>query len=544
MQQPDFILFNGKIITVDRAFTIVEAVAVSGSKICAAGANHVVRELAGPRTREIDLRGRTAIPGLIDTHCHVEAAGLIGDTVSFSGVACVADALSRIEEMAARTPPGQWIRGQVWHPLSQLREKRYLTRWEIDSVAPEHPVYLPVGHFTMANSQAMRIAKVDRETLDPTGGEIDRDHTGEPTGLFAEAAERLIEDVVPPWSRDARVRQLELAMQYFNQFGITSAISGAVSPADVDAYDVLRKAGRTTLRVGMMFAPTGELNPSISVKEWGRRLEAVGDLAAFNDEWLSYEGAKLQVDGGMTLKTAAMRVPYPESGDYRGECVIDALRLGAFVSAANRLGWRIGIHAVGDAAIDLVLGAYERADQEESIEGRRFTIIHGSLIRPDQMRRARELGVRVDFQSPFLWTKASTIASLLGQANAESAIPARTMIGTMGLNTLGAGTDYPINPLDPFINMQIMVTRKDANGQAYGPSEQVTREEALRLYTSAAAHYSFSEKSKGSIEVGKLADITVLSSDLLTVPEAEIRNIQALATIVDGRFVHGEDMIC
>jgi predicted amidohydrolase YtcJ len=252
---------------------------------------------------------------------------------------------------------------------------------------------------------------------------------------------------------------------------------------------------------------------------------------------LSYSGVKLQIDGGMTLRTAAMRDGYPDDRDYKGTIVIEPDRFNALVATANRYGWRVGVHAVGDAAIDRVLDAYERADAERSIKGRRFIVIHGSLMRRDQMERARRLDVRVDAQTSFLWDKAATVARFLGRETADRAFPMRTMIDVMGLDAVAQGTDYPINLANPFINMYVMVTRKDKNGDVFGASERITREEAIRLYTSSASRYSFAEAKTGTIEPGKYADMTVISDDILTVPDEAIKDIVAIRTIVEGKTV-------
>ena len=355
---------------------------------------------------------------------------------------------------------------------------------------------------------------------------------------WREAAEELVERLLPAWSFAHQVAQMKDAMAYFNSFGITSAISAAVSPGDLRVHQALRDSREATLRVSTMFAPTGGLNPTLSLAEWELFFSRIGVASDFGDEWLSLSGVKLQVDGGMTLRTAAMRTGYPDDPDYRGTVVIPQERLDGFVTIANRYGWRVGIHAVGDAAVDAVLDAYAAADRERSIRERRFVVIHGSLIQPDQMARARQLGVRVDAQSAFLWDKAAAIARHMGRETAERAIPMRSLIDAMGLDLLGQGTDYPFNPLDPFINMFVMTTRRDITGEAYGAGEAITREEAIRLYTSAASRYAFNELRTGSIEPGKLADLVVLSADILRVPDEELKEIRALRTLVGGRTVY------
>jgi predicted amidohydrolase YtcJ len=535
----DTVVVNAKIITADAAFSMAEAVAIKDGRFAAVGSRAEVEKLSGPGTDVIDAGGHTVVPGLIDTHAHVEAAGLFKYTVSFEGAKNVAEALARVTEMAARTPPGDWIRGRMWHPVSQLTEKRFLDRWELDRAAPHHPVALPIGHFTLANSVALKLAGIDRNTPNPNGGEIHHDKdSGEPNGVLEENAEDLVDNLLPPWAPEVRVEQIKDAMAYFNSFGITSAISARVNPEDMRTHQVVARRGEAKLRISAMYAPTGGLNPTMSVAEWEAFLSRIGAMSDFGDDWLSYSGLKMQVDGGMTLRTADMRDGYPDDPDYHGTVVVSQQRLNEMVAIANRYGWRVGTHAVGDGAIDKILDAYAFADKEKSIRDRRFIVIHGSLMLPDQMERAKALGVRVDTQSVFLWDKASTIARYLGRETADRAIPVRWMIDHMGMDSVAQGTDYPINTLNPFINIYIMVTRKDINGTVYGAAQAISREEALRLYTSSASRYSFAENKTGSIEPGKLADLAILSHDPLTVSDDALKDITVHRTIVGGKTVY------
>jgi len=537
-EHPDTIFINGKFVTVDARFSLARAVAVRDGRFVAVGEMEEIKALAGPSTAVVDLHGQTVLPGLIDTHAHVERAGLLRYTVQLNDVSTVEQALTRISEYAARTPKGRWIRGAQWHPVSQLAEKRFLTRQELDRAAPNNPVCLPIGHFTLVNSEALALAGITKETPDPDGGIIHRDKsTGEPNGTLEEAAEDLVHNLLPDWSDHERDEQMKHAMHYFNEFGLTSAISAAVDPATLRAHQRVRQRGEATLRISAMYAPTGGLNPSMTIEEWELFFSRIGVASDFGDDWLSYSGVKLQIDGGMTLRTAAMRDGYPDDPDYKGTIVIEPARFNALVATANRYGWRVGVHAVGDAAIDRVLDAYALADAERSIRERRFIVIHGSLMRRDQMERARALGVRVDAQTSFLWDKAAAVAKFLGRETAERAFPMRTMIDVMGFEAVAQGTDYPINLLSPFINIYVMVTRRDKNGDVYGEGERISREEAIRLYTSAASHYSFSEEKTGSIEPGKYADMVVLSDDIMSVPEEAIKDIVATRTIVEGRTV-------
>jgi predicted amidohydrolase YtcJ len=425
---PDLVLINGKVLTMDDRSSVVEALAVLDGKILATGSNASVKSIISARTRVLDLAGKTVVPGLIDTHAHFKAAGLSEYVVSMSRAKTVVEALDAIKTFAAKKNPGEWIVGGAWHPPSQLAEKRYLTKQEIDGVAPNNPVY----------------------------------------------------------------------------------------------------------RAGLMFRP----EPPADMAAWETVMSGNGASSGFGDDWLKFAGIKIFYDGGMTLKTALTRDVYPDShDDYRGIAQQTPERLKQLVSICSRYNWRVGVHVVGDLGIDHVLDAFEAADREKSIRDRRFILIHASLIRPEQMERAHRLGARVDFQNVFMWDKAATVERFLGRATADRAVPTKTLIERMGINSLGAGTDFPVNPINPLLNMYIMVTRKDPNGNVYGASEAISREQALRLYTSAAARYTFEEERKGTLEPGKLADLVVLSADYVAVPEDQIKDIKADVTIVGGKIV-------
>ncbi|HSB06501.1 MAG TPA: amidohydrolase [Thermodesulfobacteriota bacterium] len=540
LHYPDMILYNGKVVTADKKFSIGQAVAIRDGKFLGVGRSKDILALAGRGTVKMDLKGKTVIPGLIDTHNHMEEAGEALHKVPLGKAKTVAEALTLIKEWAAKTKPGEWIRGGGWHPLAQLQEKRYLTRREIDSVAPDNPVFLPtVGHFVMVNSYAMKLAGITKDTPNPPGGEIQKDPTtGEPNGVLAETAIPLVSKVVPPWPFDLRVKMYKDAMRTFNSAGLTGVVIGLTDPESFKIYQHIWGNREATMRVSLMYCPTGEPIPAEPLDEWERMIRGIGCYSDFGDDWLSFSGIKLIMDGGMTLRTAYMREPYPHDRTYYGSPLIPPERLNKLVAACNRYNWRVGIHCVGDAAIDKVLDAYENANKEKSILDRRFILIHASLMQPDQMERAKKLGVRVDLQNDFMWDKAATVERFLGKESASRACPTRWMIDRMGIENIGAGTDYPVNTYNPFINIYVMVTRKDKNGVVYGANQKINREEALRLYTNGAAAYSFKEDAKGSIEPAKLADLVVISDDILTCPEESIKDIKALMTIVGGKIVY------
>lgn len=532
---PDLVLINGKILTMDDKSSVVEAVAILDGKLLATGSNARVKSMAGTRTRVLDLAGKTVVPGLIDTHAHFKAAGLSEYVVTMGRAKTVAEALDAIKTFTAKMKPGEWIVGGAWHPPSQLAEKRYLTRQEIDSVAPNNPVYLrTVGHFSMANSLGLQKAGIDKTTPNPSGGSFEKDASGELTGVLVETAIDLVEKAVPPWSEDDEIRQFKIAAGVLNSFGITSVVEGATEARDIRTLQKIAASAEATLRAGLMFRP----EPPAAMSAWEAIMAGNGAASGFGDDWLKFAGIKIFYDGGMTLKTALTRDVYPNSHDnYRGIAQQTPERLKQLVSICNRYNWRAGVHVVGDLGIDHVLDAFEAADKEKSIRDRRFVLIHASLIRPEQMERARKLGARVDFQNVFMWDKAATVERFLGRVTADRAVPTKTLIEKMGIDSLGAGTDFPVNPVNPLLNMYVMVTRKDINGTVYGASEAIGREQALRLYTSAAARYTFEEGRKGTLEPGKLADLVVLSADYVAVPEDQIKDIKADITMVGGKIV-------
>ena len=535
LNSPDLVLVGGRILTMDSRSSVAEALAVRDGRILAVGSDAAVRPIAGPQTRVIDLAGKTVVPGLIDTHAHFGAAGLSDYVVNLGPAKSVAGALELLKAFVARKKPGEWIITGGWHPPSQLAEKRYLTRQEIDSVAPNNPVYLrTVGHFAMANSLALQKAGIDKTSPNPSGGSFEKDASGELTGVLVETAIPLVENLVPPFTEDEEIRQYKIAEGVLNSYGITSVVEGATSARDTRTLQKIALSNAATLRVGLMYRP----EPPAELSAWEAIMSGSGATSGFGDDWLKFGGIKIFYDGGMTLRTAMMRDVYPDSHDnYRGIAQQTPERLKQLVSIANKSNWRVGVHVVGDLGVDQVLDAFEAADKEKSIRDRRFILIHASLIRPEQMDRARTLGVRVDFQNVFMWDKAATVERFLGKATADRALPTKTLIDRMGLDNLGAGTDFPVNPINPFLNIYIMVTRKDPNGNVYGASEAISREQALRLYTSAASRYMFDEGRKGTLETGKLADLAVLSADIMSIPEDQIKDIKADMTMVGGKVV-------
>ena len=531
---PDLVLYNGKIVTVDAAFTIAQAVAIRGDRFVALGTNDAVRASAGPATRQLDLGGRTVIPGLMDGHLH-NAGG--GPGVSLSRVRSIDELLGVIEARAKKTPPGELIvSNSDWHE-AQLHEKRLPHLKELDRVAPKNPVVLVRGgHEYIINSAAASRWNIARDTKSPAGGEIGHDADGGLNGELVDTARALVH--LPP-AGPLNPTIIERQMRLLNSVGLTSIrIPGSFQFGgdQVAAYHMfqdLKREGRLTMRVNYLmrifdFSSVDKVKALIA--SWNIKPDE-------GDEWLRIGGMKTLVDGG--FEGGNMREPYAEpygrGGKFKGIEVVPRSQYIPVVLELNRLGWRVATHAVGDAAVDEVLDAYEAADRERSIKGKRWTIEHFFIARPDQFARLRALDLVISAQD-HLYLAAPSLAKYWGRERAEQVTPMRTFLDQGFL--VAGGTDSPVIPYNPFWAMYHFITRDTISDGVYGANQRISREEALRVYTINNARLTLEENLKGSIEPGKLADLVVLSADYLTVPEKEIESLKVLATMVGGRYVY------
>lgn len=534
---PDTILYNGKIYSMRNHSDFSEAIAIKGDRVISTGSNKDVQKLCGSETEKIDLHGRIVLPGLIDTHTHLEtiAEGMIN--LNLKSARSIDEVMKTIEQNVPAEPT-KWVVSSFWHPFAQLREKRLPTRFEIDKVCLTNPVLLlTVGHMAIANSRALEIAGIDKLSPDPDGGRIGRDPiTGDLNGLLQETAIRLIQTVIPPKNEDELEEKYIKAMTDYNELGITSIVTGSTTPLDLKIWKKLHSKDRMTLRINLSFLPTGEEVPLSPEKEFYSAMHGFKVLVPTDDSFLSLGTVKFVLDGGMTLKTAALSESYPDDPNNFGILTMDPKRLNAFVTLCNRSVFRVGIHAVGDRAIDAVLDAYEEANKEDSIRDKRFILIHGFLIRPDQIRRASQMGILVATQNVFLYEKAEVVARFLGEVRSNFAIPTRSLID--GGIVITGGSDADVNSPNPFWGIYQAVTRKSREGKVFGSKEKISRWEALCMYTRWAALQTFEEGFKGTLEPGKFADLIVTSSDILACPEEEIKETQVILTMVGGEIVY------
>jgi len=536
---PDLILHNAKIITVDKAFNIQQAVAIQGEKIVAVGRSPDILALRGPDTKVIDLHGRTVIPGLIDDHYHMLAVAVdsyLGVEVALA--TSIAEMLKAIESKAEKTPPGRIVyTTSGWLP-EQLAEKRPLNRFDLDAVAPRHPVFVKGGHTAYLNSLALKQVGITKDTPSPPGGYIEKDSkSGEPTGALVDNAIALASSLLPTASHEQKLHALQMAQQKENAVGITSVREPGINPGDMRVYQDLWNAGRLTLRVSMNL----NLDTRRSAEDLVEELQTWGVATRFGDSILRLDGiGEFGIDGG--FQAALMRDPYDakaqvkaERGAYYGLQRIPTDKFAAVMIGIDRLGWRACVHTVGDKGTDIVLDAYEKANQEKAIIGKRWVLEHAHYTQPDQFDRIKKLGLVISTQfHPYM--AAQTMIDNWGQERASKAMRIRDWLNA-GLR-VGGGSDWTLLPASPFWMLYFFVTRDTRLWGVLGSDQRISREEALRLLTINNAYITFEEDLKGSIEPGKLADLVVLSDDYLTVPEANIKDIKCLMTMLGGKTVY------
>ena len=534
LDQADLILWNGHIVTVDSDSSIEQALAIRAGRFLRVGSDRDVLTLKGSNTRVVDLQGQTVIPGLIDDHYHMLSKAVdqhLGVEVAL--VESVEEMLEAISARAAATPPGAVVYTTSGWLIEQLQEKRPPSRQELDEAAPQNPVVVQGGHTLYLNSRALKLAGIDRRTATPAGGFMGRDSSGELNGLLVDNAMSLARGLIPEPTFEQKLEALRVAQRKENSVGITGVREPGIPPEDMRVYQRLWQQGELTLRVSMNLS----LDHHRPAQELADTLGRWGVSTRFGDPMLRLDGiGEFGVDGG--FEAAWMSQPYFFSeapSPFYGLQRIEAEKFLTVIKAANSYGWRPSIHAVGDRAIDRLLDAYEVAHLEDSIAAKRWIIEHAHYTRLDQIPRIRDLNVLISTQfHPYM--SAGTMKRHWGPERASQTMRLRDWLD--GGLTVGGGSDWSLVPANPFWMIYFWVTRDTRLWGELGPEQAITREEALRVMTINNARLTFEESIKGSIEAGKLADLVILSDDLMTVPEAEIRDIKALATILEGKVVY------
>jgi predicted amidohydrolase YtcJ len=516
---PDLILFNGNIVTVDAGWSRAQAVAIRGDRIAAVGQDADIKRLAGASTRSIDLNGRTLIPGLMDNHLHGAGGGA---GVDLSRTRSIAEVLVAIAHRVKTAAPGEIVvSNSDWHE-AQLSEQRLPLRHDLDTVAPSTPVVLVRGgHEFIVNSAALSRWRITEQTPQPEGGRISRYPDGRLNGELVDRAKDFVSLPQPrAKTLDERIQDRAAEYQTLHAAGLTTVRHPGISIDEYRMLQEMQRRGRLSMRVHALLRPAAVTN---------LRLDEGDDL-------LRISGVKLGVDGGFEggLMRDLYERPFDEGGTFRGLQTVESNAFVATVRDLNRRGWRVSTHAVGDAAIDLVLKAYEAAHAERSIVGRRWTIEHGFIGRPDHLPRIKALDVAIAAQN-HLYLAGPSLVKYWGAERASLTTPVRRYLDA-GL-LVSSGTDAAVVPYPPLWTIYHFVTRDTLTGGVMGRDQRVTREEALKLATINNARMMGDDRRKGSIEAGKLADLVLLSEDILTCPEPRIRDAEVLMTIVGGRIV-------
>lgn len=524
------LLVNGNIYTGDPAHPRADAIAIRGEKIIAVGAGAELRKLRNAKTEIIDLAGRFAMPGFNDAHVHLGSAGQGKLEVQLNGARSIEEMQQRIRARVAQTKPGEWIVGQGWdHTL--WPDKKFPTRRELDAVSKDRPMIFGhvSGHVAVANSRALELAGIAKETPNPSGGEIERDASGDPTGMLKEgAAMGLVRSKVPPLSRQQRRRGIELALADAAQSGVTSLQDNS-DWQDFQVYQQIQREGKLTARIT-------EWLPFLATLE---RLQAMRREGGTSDPLLKTGALKMVTDGALGSRTAAMLAPYSDDASTSGILTLDPEKLKQMAIERDRAGFQLNFHAIGDRANRISLDAFAAARAANGPRDRRDRIEHAQVVAPEDFARFTELGVIASMQPAHQSTDMRWAEQRVGPERIKGAYAWATFL-KQGVR-LAFGTDYPVEPINALRGLYACVTRELPGGGPSGgwqPQEKISMDDCISAYTSGSAYAEFAEGEKGQIKPGHYADIIVLSADVTQAKPSEIVNTRVLRTIVAARTIY------
>ena len=530
------LVVEGDIVTMDPARPRAQAMAVRDGRILAVGSVEDARAAAGAGHRTIRHPQGTVVPGLIDTHNHMQWTGIQSRIVDLGSARSIGDIQQAIRAYAAKNPQVPWITsGSGWHVVN-LREQRYPTRHELDAACADRPVYLPrVGHAAVANSLALRLAGIDAATPEPNGGKIEREADGAPNGVLMEPpAFEPVARLVPPPSLQDQEGALADIQKAYHAAGLTGIVDPGLTPEMFTVYQNLWARGELTVRSVLM--PLAD--SSLPVEENLARIRQFGVRTGFGDARMKLGAVKLFLDGGASLGTSLMREPYPDERCNCGIQVTPTENFRAIALACARAGWSLGVHTVGGRAIDIALDVFEEIDREIPLKPLRFGLIHAYLW-PEQrnIRQARKMGITIATQCSMQYAFGPLLVQRFGTAMMATATPVRSWLD--GGVVVGGGSDSPVTPFAPLLGLWQARTRRIAGSdEPVGRLQAVSGEEALAMYTRDAAFVAFSEHERGVLRPGLLADWTVLSVDPVACEPDALQHARVLGTAVGGEVVH------
>ena len=518
---------NANILTIDPARPKAQALAIRDGRFLAVGSNEDVAGLVGPGTQVLDLRGKTVLPGFIDAHIHVLSSGIRHVMAADCGLADIPSVLDALRRKAADTPEGEWVQGFMYDD-TKTAENRFLTRQDLDSVTTRHPIMVAhrAGHVYYLNSTALEVAEFNDETPDPPGGRFGRDEaTGTLNGVVYERAIYPIRyGHLPTVTPEIRRQGLQRISKMLVAAGLTSVHDANVSNDEFVTYQEGRANGELTLRAYLLM-----------FHDHFEALRDAGVKTGFGDDMLRLGGIKMVADGAIAARTAYLSEPYIGSPCDHGILAMSAEEIESRVMEIHQAGYQVCIHANGDSTIDAVVSAYEKAQAAFPRNDPRHRIEHCTLVNPDLLRRMKALGCIATPFCTYVYYHGEKM-QYYGEQRLEWMFAQRSFLD-YGVVSTGS-TDYPPGPFEPLLGIQSCVTRVDSDGRLWGPSQKITVEEALKIYTVNGAYASFEENIKGSIEVGKLGDLVVLGADPTEVDPMTIKDIPVERTIVGGVTVH------
>jgi predicted amidohydrolase YtcJ len=533
----DLVFKNGNIYPVDDARPKAEAVAVKADRFVFVGSNGEAQKYVGRNTRVIDLAGRTMLPGMTDAHHHLSGVGFREMTLNLEGVNNLEDFLAKVKERVVQKKPGEWVTGRGWIETFWTPPV-FPTRWDLDKVAPDNPVFLDRadGHGAVANSAALRIAGVDKSTPSPFGGEISKDkQSGEPNGMMLDAAQDLVQRHIPGTTVAEAERAIILGVNRDVKLGWTQVQDPGGSYAEVALMEKLYEEGKIKLRIyKALSAPGREAD----------RLLSEGPIVGKYGNRLTVRALKLYADGSLGSRSAALLQPYSDKPDTSGFLTIKEEELQPVLQEALRKGIQIETHAIGDRGNRFILDQYEKAmnavpKAEWKIKAPRWRVEHSQIVNPADIPRFARLGVIPSMQPSHAIGDLHFAPSRLGIARLAGAYAWQSFIKSGSI--VPGGSDAPVERGEPMIEFYAAVARKDMkgfSGEGWHPEEAVTREQALKMFTAWPAYAAFEEKLRGAIEPGKLADFTVFSADIMKIPEAEILKTRCVMTVIGGEVVY------
>ena len=527
----DLVLVNGQVITSNMEYDVNEAVAVTDNQIVMVGTNEEVKQLIGSQTEVVDLAGRSLVPGFIDSHLHITLYGTnkLGVSCKEPTIESLHDVLKEIEKKVNETPIGKWVRAWGFNQ-TKISENRYPSRKELDLISSNHPIILrrACGHISVVNSKALEIAGIDEHTTDPEGGIVVRDEEGVPTGVLIENAQMPFYELAD-FTHEELLQGLMMASNDFTASGITSIHdAGVSSPENFRVMQEAVRNGKIQVRV---YAIVSTINKS---EEFVDKMIKAGISTGLGDEKFKIGPAKVFTDGSSSGPTAAMREPYTDDSENSGILYFSQEELNRILGEAHEKGFQITAHAQGDRAIEMMLNCIDEALKKHPRKNHRHRIEHAGITMPDLVERMRQLEVIPIPNPAFFLEYGDGYMKSYGE-RVNHMYPVRDFIDK-GIIAAG-GSDSPVTSFNPLLGIHGAVNRKSSTGQIVGGNQRIGVLEAIKLFTWNGAYASFEENIKGSIEIGKLADLVVLNGAILDVPTDQIKDMQVDYTIIGGKVV-------